>query len=575
VLPSNEGRGYVLRRILRRAARHGVLLGVQEPFLFDVADKVIDEMGEAYPDLAKRRAFVLDTIKREEERFGKTLGRGLQLLDDAISSAKKTNAKRLTGDVVFKLYDTFGFPTDLTEDILRGHQLDYDRAGFDANLHEQAERARAAWKGTGAAAPAHVYQEIVAEGRTTFTGYDKLEGSCTIRALLKDGARVQEAGEGDRVEVVVSSTPFYAESGGQVGDAGVIEGAEGRIEIEDTQKPVDGLIVHQAASRSARAPGRDGGPEVDAEKRAATVRNQRHLLHWRCAAFRAAGHAGRLAVGPERLRFDFTHDSGLDDEQVRAVEDRVNELILQNFPAHVEQKSYQEALASGAIAIFEEKYGDRVRVVNFGPSTELCGGTHAHATGDLGSFRIAGAVRDRRACAASRRRPAGRVEHSARGAAADLADLLRAAPAELTARVAKLVERERELERELEKTRAQMRRGGSSDPLQQVREVAGVKVLAAEIEDANPKELRALVDELKQRIGSGIVLLGVRAEGKASLALGVTKDLMDRYKAGDLIKELAKEVGGTGGGRPDFAQAGGPEPDKLPAALARLSALIS
>jgi alanyl-tRNA synthetase len=321
--------------------------------------------------------------------------------------------------------------------------------------------------------------------------------------------------------------------------------------------------------------------EVDAAKRAATVRNHSatHLMHWalRDVLGPQVTQAGSL-VGPERLRFDFTHDSGLDDEQVRAVEDRVNELILANFPAHVEQKSYQEALASGAIAIFEEKYGDRVRVVNFGPSTELCGGTHAHATGDIGSFRI---VAQSAIGAGVRRIEAqtgkGVIEHARREARTlrDLGELLRAAPAELTQRVAKLIERERELERELEKTRAQMRRGGSADPLQQVREVAGIKVLAAEIPDANPKELRALVDELKQRIGSGIVLLGVRAEGKAALALGVTKDLLDRFKAGDLIKELAKEVGGTGGGRPDFAQAGGPEPDKLPAALARLSALIS
>jgi alanyl-tRNA synthetase len=582
VLPSNEGRGYVLRRVLRRAARHGVLLGVQEPFLFDVADQVVDEMAEAYPDLAKRRAFVLDTIKREEERFGKTLGRGLALLDDAVASAKKTNLKRLPGDVVFKLYDTFGFPTDLTEDILRGHALDYDRAAFDAHMHEQAERARAAWKGTGQAAPSEVYASLVADGRSTFTGYDSLEGEATIRALLKDGAKVAEAGEGDRVEVIVDATPFYAESGGQVGDLGVIETPEGRIEIEDVQKPVDGLVVHQGRVALGRV--RQGEPaklHVDAEARNATVRNHSgtHLLHWalRDVLGPQVTQAGSL-VGPERLRFDFTHDAPLDEEQVRAVEDRVNDLILANHAAHVEQKSYQEALASGAIAIFEEKYGDRVRVVNFGPSTELCGGTHAHATGDIGSFRI---VSQSAIGAGVRRIEAqtgkGVIEHARREARQlrDLAEMLRSAPAELTARVAKLVEREKGLERELEKTRAQMRRGGSQDPMQQVREQAGVKVLAAEIEDANPKELRAMVDELKQRIGSGIVLLGVRHEGKAALALGVTKDLVGRFSAGDLVKQLAQIVGGTGGGRPDFAQAGGPDTDKLPAALARLPELIS
>ncbi len=582
VLPSNEGRGYVLRRVLRRAARHGVLLGVQEPFLFDVANKVVDEMAEAYPDLAKRRAFVLDTIKREEERFGKTLGRGLQHLDEAIADARKLGSKRLSGDVVFKLYDTFGFPTDLTEDILRGHALEYDRAGFDANMREQAERARAAWKGTGAAAPAHVYQDLVAEGRSAFTGYETTRGRSPVRALLRDGARVDEAGEGERVEIVVEATPFYAESGGQVGDVGVILGADGRVEIEDTQKPVDGLIVHQGRVALGRV--RQGEVvelEVDAEARAATVRNHSgtHLLHWalRDVLGPQVTQAGSL-VGPERLRFDFTHDAALDDEQVRAVEDRVNELILQNFPGRVDEKSYQEALASGAMAIFEEKYGDRVRVVSFGPSTELCGGTHARATGDIGSFRIL----SQSAIGAGVRRieaqtGKGVLEHARRETRTlrELAELLRAAPAELTARVAKLVERERELERELEKTRAQMRRGGSGDPMQQVREVGGVKVLAVEIPDANPKELRALVDELKQRIGSGVVLLGVRHEGKAALALGVTKDLTGRFPAGDLVKALAQIVGGTGGGRPDFAQAGGPEPEKLPAALAKLPELLS
>jgi len=581
VLPSNEGRGYVLRRVLRRAARHGVLLGIEQPFLFEVANTVIDEMAAAYPDLAKRRAFVLDTIRREEERFEKTLGRGLALLDEAIASAKKAGQKRLSGDVVFKLYDTFGFPTDLTEDILRSHALDYDRAGFDANMREQAERARAAWKGTGEAAPAEVYNAIAAQGRSAFTGYETTQGRSVVRALLRAGERVGQVSEGDRIEVVVDATPFYAESGGQVGDMGVIEGAEGRIEIEDVQKPVDGLIVHQGRVALGRiSEGEAITLAVDPEVRAATVRNHSgtHLLHWalRDVLGPQVTQAGSL-VGPERLRFDFTHDAGLTDEQVRAVEDRVNELILRNLPGRVAEKSYQEAVASGAIAIFEEKYGERVRVVSFGPSTELCGGTHAHATGDLGSFRIVA----QSAIGAGVRRIEGQtgrgvLEYARRESRTlrEVGDLLRASPAELPARVAKLLEQQRELERELEKTRAQMRRGGSSDPLQHVRDVGGVRVLATEIDGANPKELRQLVDELKQRMGSGIVLLGVRHEGKAALALGVTKDLVGRFSAGDLVRELAKEVGGTGGGRPDFAQAGGPETAKLAGALERLIALV-
>ena len=582
VLPSNEGRGYVLRRVLRRAARHGVLLGVERPFLFEVADVVIDEMAGAYPDLAKRRAFVIDTIRREEERFGKTLGRGLALLDEAIASARKAGSRSLSGDVVFRLYDTFGFPTDLTEDILRTHALSYDRAGFDARMSEQAERARAAWRGTGEAAPAEVYNSIASEHRCSFTGYQATQGRSLVRALLRGGERVERVSEGDRVEVVVDQTPFYGESGGQVGDVGEIVGAEGRIEIEDTQKPVDGLIVHQGrVVLGSIASGESVSLEVDADARAATVRNHSgtHLLHWalREVLGPQVSQAGSL-VGPERLRFDFTHDSGLDEEQVRQVEDRVNDLILRNLPGRVAEKSYQEALSSGAIAIFEEKYGDRVRVVSFGPSTELCGGTHANATGDLGSFRI---VAQSAIGAGVRRIEAqtgrGVLEHARRESRTlrETADLLRTPPAELPTRVSRLLEQQRELERELEKVRAQMRRGGSADPMQHVREIGGVKVLATEIEGANPKELRQLVDELKQRVGSGVVLLGVRHEGKAALALGVTKDLVGRFAAGELIRDLAKEVGGTGGGRPDFAQAGGPDAGKLEAALARLAELLA
>jgi alanyl-tRNA synthetase len=582
VLPSNEGRGYVLRRVLRRAARHGVLLGIERPFLFEVANTVIDEMSGAYPDLAKRRAFVIDTIRREEERFEKTLGRGLALLDLEIASAKRAGAKQLSGDVVFRLYDTFGFPTDLTEDILRSHGQSYDRAGFDAKMREQAERARAAWKGTGAAAPAEVYNALATEVRCAFTGYETTQGHSRVHALLRAGERVDQVSEGERVEVIVAATPFYAESGGQVGDSGVIEGAEGRIEIDDTQRPVEGLIVHQGRVVLGRISLDETlSLVVNPQTRAATVRNHSgtHLLHWalREVLGSQVTQAGSL-VGPERLRFDFTHDSGLSDEQVRAVEDRVNELILANLPGRVIEKSYQEAQKSGAIAIFEEKYGDRVRVVSFGPSTELCGGTHAQATGDLGSFRIVAQL----AIGAGVRRieaqtGRGVLEHARREARTlrEVADLLRASPAELPARVAKLIEQQRELERELEKTRAQLRRGGSADPLQHVREIAGVKVLATEVDGANPKELRQLVDELKQRVGSGVVLLGVRHEGKAALALGVTKDLIGRFSAGDLVRELAKVLGGTGGGRPDFAQAGGPDASNLAAALARLPELLA
>jgi alanyl-tRNA synthetase len=383
------------------------------------------------------------------------------------------------------------------------------------------------------------------------------------------------------VEVTVAVTPFYAESGGQVGDAGVIRSAQGTLEVEDTQRPVEGVVVHQGrVTLGTLRVGEAVELEVDAARRAATVRNHSgtHLLHW--ALRRVLGpqvtQAGSL-VAPDRLRFDFSFDRALGDDEIRAIEDLVNGLVLQNLPAQVEQKPYATALEQGAIAMFAEKYGDVVRVVRFGPSTELCGGTHARATGDVGMLRITG----QSAIGAGVRRleaqtGLGALEHARRESRAlrAAAEVLRTSPAELAERVTRLLEREKELGRELEKLRAQLRSGGTADPLRQAREVAGVRVIAAEVEGADPKELRALVDELKQRLRSGVVLVGTRHKGKAALALGVTPDLVSRFRAGDLVKQLAEVVGGTGGGRPDFAQAGGPEADRLPEALERLDSLL-
>jgi alanyl-tRNA synthetase len=582
VQPSNEGRGYVLRRVLRRAARHGVLLGIDKPFLSDVAAVVIEQMAPAYPELTERRAAIQDGIRREEERFGRTLGRGLELLDDEIERARRDQRTRLAGEVVFKLYDTYGFPTDLTEDILRGHALDYDREGFEARMREQSERARAAWKGSGEVAPAEVYSALAARVRSDFVGYERLEERSRVLALIRGGAEVEQVGEGERVEVVVERTPFYPESGGQVGDVGRLESDGARVEIDDTQRPVEGLIVHRG--RVALGALRRGDAvrlAVDAQTRAATVRNHSatHLLHWalREVLGPQVAQAGSL-VGPERLRFDITYDRPLTDEQIKAVEDRVNGLVLANFSAEVDVRSYSEAIAQGAMAMFSEKYGDRVRVVRFGPSVELCGGTHAHASGDIGSLRITG----QSALGAGVRRleaqtGLGALAHARREGEQlrQVAELLRAAPAEAPERVRRLLERQRELERELERTREQLRRGGSADPLQQVREVEGVRIIAAEVGDASARELRGLVDDLKGRLGSGLVLLGARAEGKVALALGVTPDLTARFPAGRLIKDIAAQVGGSGGGRADFAQAGGSDVEALPRALARLEALVA
>jgi alanyl-tRNA synthetase len=582
VLPSNEGRGYVLRRVLRRAARHGVLLGLEEPFLHRVANVVIDTMGQAYPELRERREFIVEAVRREEERFLRTLRRGLELLEAQVREAKQAGRRELPGEVVFKLYDTYGFPTDLTEDILRSEDFSYDRATFDACMQEQAERARAAWKGSGQEAPAEVYSALANRVSTAFVGYETLEHDSRIVALLRGGEEVEEAREGEAVEILVETTPFYAESGGQVGDIGEIEAPGGSVRVEDTLRPVGALSVHRGAvSLGLVRVGDEVKLAVDADARAATVRNHSgtHLFHWalRKVLGPQVAQAGSL-VGPDRLRFDFTHDEALTAEQVCEIEDLVNDLIFRDHRAHVVEKSYDEALAAGAIAIFEEKYGDRVRVVNFGPSTELCGGTHARATGEIGCFRIVG----QSAIGAGVRRVEAQtgfhvIETARRDHATlrEAAALLKAAPAELADRVQKLLDRQKQLERDLEKARAQARRGASSDPLQQVREVDGVKVVAVRVDDASPRELRAMIDELKQRLGSGVVMLATRQADKAALAMGVTPDLVGRFAAGALVKQVAGDVGGSGGGRPDFAQAGGSAPEGIDRAIEHLLELIA
>jgi alanyl-tRNA synthetase len=583
VLPANEGRGYVLRRVLRRAARHGVLLGLEEPFLYRVAGRVVEIMGSTYPELVERRPFIEGTIRREEERFLRTLSRGLALLDEEIAQVRRERRNRLAGQVVFRLYDTYGFPVDLTEDILSGQALDYDRDGFQECMAEQTERARAAWRGSEETAPTEVYSAIAQRGGSKFIGYDTLESRSEVVAVLHGGAEVEEAVEGDRVEVVVQETPFYAESGGQVGDLGIIEFPEGSVQVEDTRKPVEELIVHLGRVTLGRVRrGEEARLEVDRDLRGATVRNHSatHLLHWalRQVLGSQCRQAGSL-VSPDRLRFDFTHDAPLTDDELRAIEDLANARILENLPASIVRKGYQEALKEGAIAIFEEKYGDVVRVVTFGDfSTELCGGTHASATGDIGSCRI---TSQSSIGAGLRRLEAvtgfGALEAARRDARLlrESAEPLRTNPPELPGRIRKLLEQERELERELERVRGQLRRGAQTDPMSTLREVEGVKVVAAEVPDASPKELRGLVDEIKQKLGSGIVLLGAQGDGKVALALGVTRDLTERFQAGTLVKKLASKVDGSGGGRPDFAQAGGTRAEGLTEALEQLYELVA
>jgi alanyl-tRNA synthetase len=583
VLPGNEGRGYVLRRILRRAARHGVLLGVERPFLHQVSDAVIDAMSPAYPELSERRAFITGRIQREEQRFLETLTVGLSLLEDEIGELEARGRDTLPGEVVFKLYDTYGFPVDLTEDILTGRGKSIDRAGFDRAMESQRSRARAAWKGSGDERVDAVYGRLAADLRTDFLGYDALETQTSLRAILCGGELRDSAREGDEVELVVDETPFYAESGGQVGDRGTLATAGGRVAIHDAQRPTGELVVHRGrvVEGAIRA---DEAAElrVDPEARAATVRNHSgtHLLH---AALREvvgpqAMQKGSL-VAPDRLRFDFTHDAPLTRDEIERIEDLANAWIETNAPAQVREMPYNDAIEAGAIAIFEEKYGDRVRVISFGDfSTELCGGTHADSTGEIGLLKI---VSESGIASGVRRIEAltglGALEHlrEQQRTLERLAELLKSPVGELPTRVEKLIEERKAAEAELERLRAAQRGAASADLSGEARDVAGVKLLATRVEGVGAKELRSMVDDLRGRLGSGIVLLAAVDGERVSLALGVTSDLTKRFKAGDLVREIAALVGGKGGGRPDFAQAGGNDASQLDRAFARLAELVA
>jgi alanyl-tRNA synthetase len=582
VLPSNEGRGYVLRRILRRAARHGVLLGLEAPFLHRVSDSVVDELGEAFPELRERRAYVLERVRREEERFLETLGKGLAVLEEEVRELRERGGAELAGEVVFRLYDTYGFPVDLTEDILQGEGLGLDQQGFEAAMNRQRARGRAAWKGSGQEAVGEVYSRIAAEVPVEFRGYEGLAITSAIRALLVEGASAEEARAGDAVEVVVEETPFYPESGGQVGDRGTMTTAGGRIEVEDTQKPVDGLIVHRGRVVEGTVRLDESVDlSVDSGRRQGAVRHHTgtHLLH---AALRdvlgpQAVQRGSL-VAPDRLRFDFTHDAPVSPEELERIEDRVNDWIESNAPRREETLPYREALGQGAVAMFGEKYGDEVRVISYGDfSKELCGGTHASSTGEVGLLKVVAeggvAAGVRRVEALSGREALLRFR-SQEQALVRTAEMLRTPISELTTRVEKLLDERRALEREIEELRAGQRRAASGDLASEVREVGGVRVLATRVQGVGARELRALVDDLRSRLSSGVVLLAAEREDGVTLALGVTPDLVKRLKAGELIREVAKIVGGKGGGRPDFAQAGGHDASRLDEAFERLFVLV-
>ena len=570
VMPSNEGRGYVLRRIIRRAIRHGYHLGQRTPFFFGLVDALDEVMGEAYPALTTAKEQVKRVLRLEEERFAETLEQGMRILDEAIEGLA---GEELPGATVFKLYDTYGFPAELTADISRERGLALDMAGFEREMEAQRERARAA-----SHFGADDSIQVGLEGETDFTGYERVVDEATVIALFAGGSSVDRLGPGDSGLVVLDRTPFYAESGGQVGDRGLLRSKDngGRFQVEDTRKQGGAVIGHVGrVERDALHVGDLVEARIDADARRATALNHSatHLMH--AALRRVLGphvqQKGSL-VAPDRLRFDFAHFEPVTREQIREIERLVNGRIRENDMVETRIMSLEDARASGAMALFGEKYGERVRVLRMGDfSTELCGGTHVRAVGDIGFFKIVAesgvAAGVRRIEAVTGANAVAWVEREDERLQ-NLATTLKAGRDDVEDKVAQLLERSRRLEKELEQLKARLASAAGSDLAASAVEVGGVKVLAARLDSVDPKALRETLDQLKSRLGRAVVVLGAVSGDKVSLVAGVTADCTDRLKAGELVNLVAQRVGGKGGGRADMAQAGGTDPAGLPAALA-------
>ena len=582
-LPSNEGRGYVLRRIMRRAARHAKMLGFAEPMLHRAVDAVNEMMADAYPELIERESYIKKVVLAEEERFIETLDNGLRILNDEVTALRKSGSSVVPGEVLFKLYDTYGFPTDLTGDIVAGEGFTIDEAGFETCMERQREQAREHWKGSGEEGIAAVHKSLHTRGvRCRFVGYAEQNAYSPVSVILKNGREVDAASAGDTVEIITEITPFYGESGGQAGDTGTISTGNAHLAVTDTLRPFPDLVVHRARVMAGTlSVGEAADLKVAVAERSATGRNHTatHLLQ---AALREVlgdhvKQAGSL-VAPDRLRFDFTHFSPLTAEELRRVEDLVNGYIMQNDDVHAREMAIGEAMESGATALFGEKYGDRVRVVRVGGvSSELCGGTHVHAAGDIGFFKIIAET----GIAAGVRRIEAQTGGGALAFVRQLEEeqrkisaLVKAEGGNPVEKVERLLARQKELQREIETLQARLNAATSGDLLAGTREVNGVKVLAVKADAADPKALRELADTLRDKFGAGILVLGSEIDGKAALLVAVSRDLTGRYQAGDLIKKLAPIVGGSGGGRPELAQAGGSDPSRLAAALEQVYGLL-
>ncbi len=593
VLPSNEGRGYVLRRIMRRAMRHAHMIGCTDLHMHKLVPALVNEMGGHFKELGRAQSLIEETLKLEENRFKTTLERGLHLLEQETN--KLGDKEALSGDVAFKLYDTFGFPLDLTQDILRGQERGLDKAGFDAAMDAQKTAARAAWKGSGSTATESQWFELKDElGATEFLGYtaEKAEGQVT--ALVVDGKRVETTKVGDKIDVVVNQTPFYGESGGQQGDAGVIQSGNTSVRIDETQKKLGDLWVHsgEVVEGSLNV----GDPvelEVDHNRRSSLRQHHSatHLMHEALRRF-LGDHVAQKGsmVAADRLRFDFSHTKPMTDTEIADVERMVNDRVLNNSEVTTRLMTPDEAIEEGAMALFGEKYGDEVRVVSMGGvdedkgngrffSTELCGGTHVSRTGDIGLVKL---VKEEGLAAGVRRVEAvaglAALEAFNRDSSLlnELSTGLKVAPAELPERISSLQEERKKLEREITSLRKKMATGGGDGPGAEVKDIAGIKFSGRVLEDVPAKDLKGMADEIKKQIGSGVVALISVSEGKASVVVGVSDDQSATYSAVDLVRVASAALGGKGGGgRPDMAQAGGPDGSKAAEALAVLEATLA
>jgi len=592
VMPSNEGRGYVLRRIIRRASRHGRMLGKSEPFLFKTSDVVIDLMKDTYPELLDRREYISKVISTEEERFSNTLDFGMKMLNDMVESLKAKRERLIAGEDAFKLYDTYGFPLDLTEDIARDSGLAVDSAGFNRAMEVQKERARASWKGSGEEGIKSIYRDIAHKIKGTqslskpqrdmFIGYDTLESEGTVLSLIKGNDMVKSASEGEQVEIVFDKTPFYGESGGQVGDTGKIWNDDVHIDVTDTKKPLQNLIIHNCIVKKGNIKVGDVITiSVSNEKRRATALNHSatHLLHTalRDVLGDHVKQAGSL-VAPDRLRFDYTHFSAPNIKELHRVEEIVNQKIRENYPVETSVTGLEEAIKKGATALFGEKYGEEVRIVKMGDySMELCGGTHVRATGDIGLFKI---VHEGSVASGIRRiealtgEGAYKYVRQEEDSLLEIREVLKSPPQEEMTKLKKIMDRNKELERELQKQKEKITKDMSGDTVSEIKDIKGINVISKNLGNFDIKDLRTFVDSTKVRIKSGVVVVGAVTDGKVSLVAGVTKDLISKLNAGEIIKQTAVIVDGSGGGRADMAQAGGKNPSKLGEALEKVYEIV-